>query len=105
MPRYKLPTLLAAVTAWLSAVVGALIGMVAANNRIADNLLPSVGILLGAVAWGAAIGIVPSLGLGTVLLDRDHAIPHLRWLWTVWSAIAVASGISLYIFAVSSAAI
>ena len=50
MPRYKLPTLLAAVTAWLSAVVGALIGMVAANNRIADNLLPSVGILLEAVA-------------------------------------------------------
>jgi hypothetical protein len=103
--RSRLRTLLVVVVAWLNAVIGALIGMAAANDRITDEVLPSVANLLFAVTWGVTFGVIPSLGCAAVLVDRVHAVPRMRWLCAAWSAIALTSGIGLYIYAVSTAAV
>jgi hypothetical protein len=103
MFRFTIRTVLIVGIAWLSAVIGALIGEVAANNRIAVNSLPRIGNLLFAVTWGGTVGVIPSLGCAALLADRGHVAPRIRWLWAVWLVIALTSGISLYVFVINTA--
>jgi len=93
MLRYKLRTLLIVLpTLWLCGVAGAVVGMCAGWMT-----LPNSANLLFAVVWGTTVGLIPIGGMAAVLADCGS--PSLRFVAAVSAAIAIASGLSLYIFA------
>jgi hypothetical protein len=77
---------------WLCAVAGAVVGMCAAWMT-----LPNTGNLLFAVGWGTTVGLIPMAGMAAILADCGSV--SLRFVAAVSAAIAIASGLSLYIFA------
>jgi hypothetical protein len=103
--QYRLRTLLILLSAWLMAALGAVVGILFANQRISAELLPSADNVIFAIAWGLALGTIPSLGLTAVSVERAFATRHLWYYAAACSAIAMASACTLYIFAVSTAAI
>ena len=105
MSSFTLRTLLIAFGTWLSPVVGAFVGMMVAIERIQSSVIPSASDCVFAGVWGAAIGFLIATPVAAILAHRPTALPSALPLGVAWLGLGAASGVSLYAFVVSSAAI
>src|SRR5687767_9577428 len=103
--RYSHRALLIVFATWLSPVLGAFAGMMVAMERIGSGLIPSTSNCLFAGAWGTAIGLLVATPVAAILAKRATKLPSALPLGVAWLGLGAASGVSLYAFVVSSAAI
>ena len=89
---FKLRTLLIVLpTLWNCAVAGAVLGLCAGRMT-----LPNSDNLLFAMGWGTTVGLIPMCGVAAILADDNRAHPQI--VAALAAAIAIASGLSLFIF-------
>jgi len=104
--RNRLPTLLILTAAtWLVSLVGAVCGELLANERSFSSYIPSIENVWFSVAWGLVFGIIPSGFVAALLADDGIVSSPKKWLPVLWVIVATASGMSLYLFSVTSASI
>jgi hypothetical protein len=79
--------------------------MVVANERISGDAVPGVANCEFAIAWGTAIGLLMATVTLALLADRQIGLPSALSFCVAWLGLSLASAISLYVFAVSTAAV
>src|SRR5687767_1783948 len=101
--RFRLRTLLIALAPGICAVVGAICSGSASQHHISGDWIPSRDNFLSAAGWGATIGVVASCACAAFLSDSQNRDSLVWWISAI--VVGAASGVSYYIFAVSTAAV
>lgn len=98
-----LPVMLVGVASFASPVLGALCGIIIAEERFTNNYLPSAQNLVFAFVWGATGGVISALFI------TPYAVGQIKVVWLVlvvmWIAVAILSGFSLYVFVVQAGSV